>query len=410
MTRSHLLLAALLVPALFAPAAAQEWPRFRGPNGSGIGQAHGLPVTWTERDYRWRVELPGVGHSSPVVNGDRLFITSGKESDGTLILQCLNVVDGHPRWTQSIASKTFPKNASNSYGSSTPALDATRLYLAWATTEHYYLAALDQQSGRELWRNDLGPYDAEHGFGVSPMLVGDLVIAANEQNGPSSVQAFDCATGKQRWKAERRTEKTAYATPCLFQPAKGPVELILASWAHGVYSLDPLTGRSNWELPVFKLRVVGSPLVAGGLVFGHCKGGAGKQMCAVRPPAGKDQKPEIVYDLKRQLPYATTPVADEKRLYLIGDDGIVSCRVLADGKLLWQERTGLKFFGSPILACGRVYCIARDGQCAVLAAGDRYELLAKVNLGEPSHSTPAVAGNVLYLRTVSHLMALPGKP
>jgi outer membrane protein assembly factor BamB len=176
-----------------------------------------------------------------------------------------------------------------------------------------------------------------------------------------------------------------------------------------VSSLDPQTGRANWELPVFKLRVVGSPLVAGGLVFGHCKGGAGKQMCAVRPPAGKDQKPEIAYDMKRQLPYATTPVADERRLYLFGDDGIVSCRELSDGKLLWQERTGLKFFGSPVLACGRLYCIARDGQCAVLTAGDRYELLAKVNLGEASHATPAVAGNVLYLRTVSHLMALPGK-
>jgi len=150
--------------------------------------------------------------------------------------------------------------------------------------------------------------------------------------------------------------------------------------------------------------------VAGGLVIGHCKGGAGKQMCAVRPPVGKDQQPEVVYEMKRQLPYATTPVADDKRLYLFADDGIVSARQLADGKLLWQERTGLKFFGSPILACGRLYCIARDGQCAVLKASERYELLAKVNLGEPSHSTPAVAGNTLYLRTVSHLMALPGKP
>lgn len=409
MTRSHLLSAAILALFSFASSAAQEWPRFRGPNGSGIGQAVGLPVNWTEKDYRWRVELPGVGHSSPVINGQRLFITSGKDSDGTVILQCLDVADGHAVWTKTIPSKTFPKNASNSYGSSTPALDATRLYLAWATEAHYHLAAFDQQSGRELWRNDLGPYDAEHGFGVSPMLAGDLVVATNEQNGPSSVLAFDCATGKQRWKAERRTEKTAYSTPCLFQPPHGPAQLIVASWAHGVSSLDPLTGQSNWELPVFKLRVVGSPLVAGGLVFGHCKGGAGKQMIAVRPPAGKDQKPEIVYEWKRQLPYATTPVADERRVYLFGDDGIVSCRGLADGNLLWQERTGLKFFGSPILACGRLYCISREGQCAVLAAGERYELLAKVNLGEPSHATPAVAGNVLYLRTVSHLMALAGK-
>jgi outer membrane protein assembly factor BamB len=338
-----------------------------------------------------------------------VFITSGEEANGTLHLLCLSVADGHTLWQRTVTSKTFPKNASNSYGSSTPALDATRLYLAWATPEHYQLAALDQASGRELWRKDLGPFEAEHGFGASPIVVGDLVITPNEQNGPSSMVAFESATGRQRWKAERRTEKTAYATPCLFQPAQGPAQLIAVSWAHGVSSIDPQTGRANWELPVFKLRVVGSPLVAGGLVFGHCKGGAGKQMVAVRPPAGKDQKPEIVYDMKRQLPYATTPVADDRRLYLVGDDGIVSCRVLADGKLLWQERTGLKFFGSPVLACGRLYCIARDGQCAVLAAGDRYELLAKVSLGEPSHATPAVAGNVLYLRTVSHLMALPGK-
>jgi outer membrane protein assembly factor BamB len=410
MTRHCLPLALSLTLVLLVSAHAQEWPRFRGPNGSGIGQAQGLPVQWTEKDYRWRVTLPGVGHSSPVINGQRVFITSGDESDGTVHLLCLSTVDGHTLWQGKIPSQKFPKNASNSYGSSTPALDARRLYLAWATPEHYRLAAFDQATGRELWRNDLGPYEAEHGFGVSPIVVGDLVIATNEQNGPSSVLAYDSATGKPRWKADRRTEKTAYSTPCLFQPPQGPAQLIVTSWAHGVSSLDPQTGRSNWELPVFKLRVVGSPLVAGGLVFGHCKGGAGKQMCAVRPPAGKDQQPEVVYEMKRQLPYATTPVADATRLYLFGDDGIVSARALADGKLLWQERTGLKFFGSPILACGRLYCIARDGQCAVLKASERYELLAKVNLGAPSHATPAVAGNTLYLRTVSHLMALPGKP
>ena len=349
-----------------------------------------------------------MGHSSLVINGDRLVITSCCESDGTLDLLALDVADGRTVWRQSIKSATYPKNRSNTYASSTPALDKTRLYLAWATPEHCRLAAFEQASGRELWRQELGPYDAEHGFGVSPVVFDDLVILPNDQNGPSSVLAFDAATGKARWKAERRVEKTAYATPCLYQPPGGPAQLIAPSWAHGVSSLDPRTGRSNWEMPVFTLRVVGSPLVAGGLIFAHCKGGKGKQMVAVRTdPTGA--KPEIAYDMKGPLPYATTPVADEQRVYLFGDQGIVTCQALADGRELWRERTGLKFFGSPILVCGRLYGIDRDGTVLVLAAADRYEVLGQVELGEASHSTPAVAGNVLYLRTVSHLMALPGK-
>jgi outer membrane protein assembly factor BamB len=392
-------------------SAAEDWPRFRGPNGSGESPAAVGAATWTDQDYRWRVKLPGTGHSSPVVWGNRLYVTAATEDDGTQYICCLRTADGSAAWKRSYPAKTYRKNSLDSFAAATPTVDRDRVYVAWTTPEQYTLVALDRQSGAEAWRADLGPFVAEHGFGASPIVVGDLVIVADDQDGPSSIVGVECASGKTRWRTARRSQKAAYSTPIVYTPDGGAPQLILTSLAHGFTSLDPKTGQQNWELGVMKHRAVGSPMLAAGLIFAACgEGGGGKQMFAVRPgdPQRKIEA-KVVYEVDAKLPYVVTPVAYGRLLFLWSDQGLVTCLDAPSGKTLWREKLKGKFYGSPIRAGERLYCISREGEVFVLAAADQYKLLGQVALGEPSQSTPAVADGVLYLRTLSQVMAVGGK-
>ena len=392
-------------------AHAQQWTRFRGPNGEGISQATTIPAQWTAKEYRWNVTLPGMGHSSPVVRGDRVFITSAIEKDATQIVLCLRTSDGQQVWRRDFSSGTYKKNAAAAYASATPALDDERVYVAWATPNEYVVLALSQQDGSDVWRRDLGPFVSQHGFGASPIVWKDLVIVANDQDKASFVTALDGRTGQPRWQAKRRTAKASFSTPCIYQPEGGKPQLILSSWAHGLTSLDPETGKLIWELPVFhENRIVGSPMIAAGLIFAAAGvGGAGREMVAVQPgDPDRGVEAKVAYNVQGSLPYVPTPVAKGNLLFLWHDNGVVACIDAPTGKRLWQQRVGGDFFGSPVRVGERLYCISRKGEMVVLAAADKYQLLARIPLGEASHATPAVSDGVMYLRTVSHLMALGG--
>ena len=394
-----------------SPAEAQPWTRFRGPDGCGQSEATTIPTTWTTEDYRWRVKLPGIGHSSPVIWGDRIFVTCALEEDGTRIIRCLNTSDGGLIWKQSFPSTTYQKHENNSYAAATPTVDADCVYMTWTTPEEYIVLALDRQNGRELWRRDLGPFVAEHGYGASPILFEDMVILTNDQNETSFAIALDRATGKTRWKTDRRIVKAAYSTPFIYRPEGRQPELILTGWAHGVASLDPHTGKPNWEVDVLNHRVVCSPMTAAGLIFTSCgSGGGGKQMVAVRPAdPERGITAGVAYEIEGSLPYVPTSVAYGRLLFLWSDSGVVACLDAPTGKIHWRERVGGRYFGSPVRVADRIYCIARHGEMVVLAAADKYTLLGKISLEEPSNATPAVADGVMYLRTVSHLMAIGGK-
>jgi outer membrane protein assembly factor BamB len=402
------LVAVALVLAANGPLGGQEWTRFHGPNGSGESPAAKLPVTWSEKDYRWKIALPGTGHSSPVIWGRRVFVTSASEDGGRLIVQCLEAADGSPKWKRELTTGKYHLNTLNSYASSSPAVDADRLYVSWIAAGNYLIAALDQTDGREVWRHELGRFAAQHGFGASPIVVGDLVIAPNEQDGPSSIVALDRRTGEVRWTEPRRTEKAAYSTPCVLRSGGGTEQLIVASWAHGVCGLDLRTGKTIWELPVFQNRVVGSPVIVGGLIVAQAgEGGVGKQCVVVRPgePA-KGIEPKLVYEVSAPIPYVPTPVGKGTLLFLWSDAGVVSCLDAPTGKLHWRQRVGGSYFSSPVRVGDRLYNVARDGRVVVLAASSTFAKLGESALGEPSQSTPAVADGVMYLRTVRHLMAL----
>jgi outer membrane protein assembly factor BamB len=388
---------------------AQEWSRFRGPNGSGVGDAN-IPSKWTEDDYSWKVSLPGRGHSSPVLWGERLFVTSGDEKSGVRIVLCLAADTGRQLWKREFGSQTHGKHSLNSFASATPAVDEKRLYISWATPKEYVLVALDHD-GTELWRRDLGPFKTGHGFGVSPIVHDDLLVVPNEQDGESSLVALQAADGKVRWRVPRDSQVT-YSTPCIYQPEGRSAEIIFTNWTYGITAVDPRDGKTNWELKVFSKdhleTAIGSPIVAGDLVLGTCGYlGKGNHTVAVRP-VGKPRsdKAEEVYRIERGAPLTTTPLVVKGLLFLWSDDGVATCADAGSGKVHWQKRVGGTFYASPVCAGKHIYCSSADGEVVVLSASTTFEQLARIKLGEPSNATPAIARGKMFLRTESKLMAL----
>ncbi len=400
--------------AVVSPGDAQEWTRFRGPNGTGISAATGVPVRWTEQDFRWRVPTRGPGHSQPVIWGDRLFLTSATAEGGERVLVCFDKHTGRELWTRKYALPTHrPINKNSSYANGSAVVDAQRVIACFVSADHYWVRAFDH-SGTELWSRDLGPFASQHGHGASPLIHGGLVVVTNDQDGESFVIALDVQTGESVWRTARRTSRngTAYGTPCLYVAPDGREELLFTSQSHGISSLDPRTGTPNWEAPVFNKRMAASPVVAGDLVIGSCGqgGGAGNYLTAVRlGGAGNVSKTHVAYTLRAATPYVPTPLARDGRLYWVSDAGVASAVEAATGREIWSERLRAEFFASPVMIDGRIYCPSTKGEMLVLGTGDSFELLARNPLLEGSHATPCVDGGRLYVRTFNHLLCLGSK-
>ncbi len=436
MIRPTLPLVGLLLSVVASLRAGESnWPRFRGPNGTGVSDAKSIPAKWTDQDYAWKVKLPGMGHSSPVVWGARLFVTCGDPKTATRMLLCLDAATGKTLWQRDFVGKPFRQHGDNAYASASPAADADGVVISLSTPDEVALLALDNE-GKDAWRRGLGPWVGNHGTGVSPIIAGGLVILANEQEDPrlipsmygpnptipagkSFVVALDRKTGETRWQTERRTKVSPYSTPCVSQSPDGRPELVLSGNAHGISALDLATGKLNWEFgDVFRDRCVGSPVIAapaGGdglplAIASYGAGNSGALMVAVR--AGSREKgiePKLAWQLKSPVPLVPTPVVKDGRLFLWFDNGTLACHNVETGEQVWRDKVPGAFYGSPVWVDGRLYCIAKNGDVVVIAAGDKFELLARVPLGEPSFATPAVAGGVMYLRTRTQLFALSGK-
>ena len=395
-------------------AVAQEWTRFRGPNGTGISAAKNVPVTWTEADYRWRIDLPGIGHSQPVIWGDKLFVTTALDAGKERLFLCLNKQDGRELWRKSYAQPTHrPGNRNASFANGSPVVDAQRVIACFVSRDSFWVRSFDHD-GKELWSRDLGTFTSQHGHGASPMIYENTVIVTNDQDGESFVIALDLKTGEPVWKTPRRPapEYTAYGTPCVYSPAGGKAELILTSQSHGISSLDPRTGAPNWESPVYDKRVVASPVVAGDVVIGSCGqgGGAGNYLSAIKLGGRGDvSKTHVAYTLRKATPYVPTPLYLDGRVYLISDAGFATALEASTGRQIWSERLGAEFFSSPVLIDRKIYVPTTKGEMIVLATGDTYRLLARNPIGEGTHSTPCVDGGRIYQRTMTHLVCIGGQ-
>ena len=399
--------------AALQASAAEPWSRFRGPDGSGVGEAAGLPVKWTEADFKWRIPLPGSGHSSPVAWDDTLFVFCGEQETARRHVLAVRASDGRILWDTTFNSPTQSMHKLNSYGTATPAVDAERVYVTWTTPENIVLLALDR-AGREVWRReDLGRFECVHGSGTSPIVVEGLVILANDSETTASfVVGVDAKTGKTAWTHPRNSKKASFSTPCLYRPRDEAPQVILTGRDHGISALDPQTGRLIWELDkVFPQRAVSSPTVADGLIVATCgEGGKGHVLAAAKPGTrAKPHEAAVVYTLTQSLPYVPSPVACKDLFFIWSEAGTVQCIRAADGKVAWTGKLPGRFYASPVCFNGNLYMVSEQGQVFVLRASDRYELLATNPIGEGSYSTPALAGDRLIVKTFTHLLALGGK-
>lgn len=414
------IVACCLATPLPAGEKVGEWTRFRGPDGAGISDQKGIPVTWSPGDYAWNVELPGVGHSSPVIWKHKVFVTSAVDEGAVRFLHCLDVRTGKRLWTRSFGMNRSHKHLKNSWASGTPCVDGERVYVPFADKEHHTLSAYDLD-GNLVWRRFLGRFESQHGQGVSPIIFEEMVIIPNDQRGPSSVVALDRRTGEVVWSTLRPIQEAAYATPRIIRHNGTEPQLICCSGGAGVSSLDPYTGQVNWTTEPFPHppRNVSSPVYAAGLIFQTCGGGGkGNVMHAVDPAEPHDASRErMAYKLSRTgsnaqpaLPYVPTPIACGGYLFLCGDSGVFGCIEPGTGRNVWTRRVGGNYSGSPVCIDGKIYIISEDGEVVVFAASSQFRLLGRTRLGDDSHSTPALAGGRLFLRTFHRLACLEARP
>lgn len=394
------------------PILAENWNRFRGPNGSGISSATTIPVEWDQNDYNWTVSLAGKGHSSPVCWESRIFVTGADEETKTRTLQCLDVHRGEELWRSDIPFEPYRLQKNNSFASSTPAVDTDHVYVLWQSREESPLIAYDH-SGNKVWQFDLGPYRHGQGGATSPVTHGDLVIVANDHQAGSFLLAVDRMTGKERWRIPREGKRACYGTPCINFPAERPAEVIFSHCYEGIIGVDVASGHQNWHIDVFgraSQRALGSPIVAGDLVIASSGGiGGDRQVVAVRPQrSGKGVEATEAYRIIRQSPHVPTPLVYRDWLFLWSDSGIATCAERETGKVVWQKRIGGNFFSSPICIDGKLLCVDLDGNVVVISASDDYQLLARNSLGLPSRATPAVSNGALLIRTESQLFSIGG--
>jgi outer membrane protein assembly factor BamB len=400
--------AALTFACLVQGALADNWTRFRGPNGTGVAK-DSLPVKWTPDNFKWKVKLPGVGHGSPVVWGKRVFLLAGNEESADRLPVCVDAGNGRIRWQHKFATKKHRHHRHNTFASTTPAVDGERVYFTWGTPEALSVIAFTH-AGEKVWEVDLGPVKGGHGFGASPVVHGDLLLLNNDQDGKSSLVALDRKTGKIRWNIPRQSKRLTYSTPLIYRNAKGEVEIIFTNWQHGITAVDPADGRVLWENDVFgkpsSERAIGSPVLAGDLVIGTCGFVTKlKHVVALRPVPGKKQAEEV-WRIERSVPHIPTPLVVNKWIYLWNDQGILTCADHQTGETLWNERVGGEGYSSAVAAGGHIYRIGKDGKVTVLPANGKFEVLATNDLEETCFGTPAIADGRMYIRTFEHLVAV----
>jgi outer membrane protein assembly factor BamB len=407
---------------LVLSAQAADWPRFRGPNGTGIAADKDVPVEFgNDKNILWKVEIVGRGHSSPIVSKGRIFLQSSSDDQIGRYLICLDAATGKTIWSKAFPGGVARTHTKNTPASNTPAADGQRVYAVVWDGSNQRLTAWDYD-GKLLWNRDLGPLRSEHGSGISPIVVGDRVIINNDQgdqkvHGPSAAQAFDAKTGEPVWSKDRDPERACYSTPFLLEPVDGTPEVIVVSTG-GVTAYDPKDGTQIWNYvwnfdPKGKgrLRTVGSPIEHQGLIFANSGDGAGDRHMVALKPNGKGAPPTLVWEKKKGTAYVPAPLAKDGYVFWVGDkENVAVCAEAKTGKEIWSERLGSgSVTASPVMIDGKIYTITEEGKVIVYAAAPTFDLLATNELHEGVYASPAVADGRLYIRGVKHLFCIAKK-
>jgi outer membrane protein assembly factor BamB len=428
------------------PAAPRpgDWPSFRGPRAAGVADGQNLPDAWDAEagtHVRWKVAIPGLAHSSPVIWGDRLFITTAVSSRDDASFKhglygsgdaspdrsphkwqviCLDKRTGEILWTRT-AHEGEPKDKRHikaTYANSSPATDG-RYVVALFGSEGLFAYDVN---GEFLWRKDLGRLDVgaydvpdyEWGSASSPILYRDLVIVQCDTQADSFVTAINVKTGETVWKTER-DELPSWGTPTVYDA--GDRHELVTNGSKFVRGYDPLNGKELWRLGGSSNITAPTPVFNDDLIVVASGRRPTKPIFAIRPgatgditlPEGKTSSKSIAWSSTGRGPYMPTPVIYGGRLYVLNNNGVLDCYELETGKRFYRERiphVGGGFSGSPVAADGKLYLPGEDGDIFVVKAGPAFELLAQNPMGERIMASPALSEGTLYIRAEHHLFAI----
>jgi outer membrane protein assembly factor BamB len=421
----------LLIPlsalALVTPLSAEDWPEWRGQGGQGASKAQNLPDTWSETSaVTWRTELPGRGHSTPVLAGDQIWITTALEKPASEAVAkeklkantgdqpvtvmdsvsiralCLDKASGRLLHDVELLNVKEPQwvHQLNSYASPSPILNKGRLY---ASHGSFGTACLDTSTLQVVWKNEELHVMHENGPGSTPVLWQDKLIVHFDGSDQQFIAAFDTATGKVAWKTARSGEmdprpqqKKAYGTPLVVSMNGAPV--VVSPAANWIYGYAPADGKELWKIPYGELGFSMSvrPVADDERVYFSTS--FGKSQVIALNYAGRNT-PEIAWRNNKNAPKMCSPVLAGGLLFYVDDGGIVSCVDPETGEAHYRERIGGKFSASPIVADGKVYFASREGVVTTLPVSKEFKILAQNSLEGSLMASPAAVDGALYLRT-----------
>lgn len=415
--------------------ASPQWPQWCGPNGLGISPERDLPIEWSPtKNIAWKTEIPGRGHSSPVVANGLVFLTAaikGDEVPGrkapvhlnfdytpgyvhpdavdiefkeTLKVYAVDADTGRIAWERVAYDGVMfdDRHRKNTYASPTVVTDGERVY---AFFESAGIFAYDFK-GNLAWKSDLGPIiKAGLGPGTSPIVYQDLVILQcdQEMGEGSAIVALDRRTGKEAWRAARRNRRS-WATPIVVHD--GGRDELIASGAENVIAYDPATGRELWRAAGTRSHPIPSPVATRGLVF-LSAGSQAKVVMAIRPGGGETDP--VVWRYNKGAAYVPSPIAVGDYFYLMSDTGIMTCIDAVTGRVVYEggrPPIPSTFFASPVAFDGKILITSEDGDSFVIKAGPVHEVLATNSIGEAVYASPAVADKTIYIRGERHLFAI----
>jgi outer membrane protein assembly factor BamB len=388
----------LLFLTLLLPAA--DWPQFRGPTGQGHSDEHGLPLNWSETtNVLWKVSISGRGWSSPVVQGDRIWLTTATEEGKSLRALSVDRNSGAILQNVEVFHLKSAKltNSKNSFASPTPVIEGDRVYLHFGA----FGTACITQSGEIIWKTRLEYDNGQHGTGGSPVLYDDLLIVSCDGTDVQFVVALDKLTGKVRWKKSREGYQ-AYTTPLIVRLPGG--DQVISPGAFRAVAYDPRSGKELWQVTCGEgFSNVPTPVYGDGLVF-ICTGFQQPSLLAVRLDGKGDvTKSKVEWKLDRGVPLTPSPLLVGNELYLVTDNGIATCVDAKTGKEYWRVRLGGNHSASPIYADGRIYFLSEEGESVVLAPGQQLKHLATNQLEGRTLASMAVAGGSIFIRSETHL-------
>ena len=394
----------LLVTSLSATVCAENWPQWRGARGDGTSTEASVPIHWSAtQNVRWKTPIPGKGHSSPIVWGGRIFVTSCIEAQEQRMLLCLDRRTGQILWQKEVLRAPLEKKHDlNSYASATPATDGEHVWVAFFEQPRIELVCYDMD-GNEIWRRSPAEFHSIHGFCSSPILYRDMVILNCDQDAPACIIAYDKA-GSERWRADRPNRTRSYCTP-IIRTLAGREQLLL-SGSKCVASYDPITGQQLWTVDGPTEQFVASLVSTDGIVF-VTGGFPTLHLIAIDPSGGGNvTRSKVLWHVQRGASYVPSPIAAGDFFFVVSDDGIASCWQAKTGTMMWRHRLGAHHSASAVSAAGNLYFTADSGDTFVLKAAPTFQLLSANSLGEECRASPAISGGEVFLRGLHNLYCI----